>query len=348
MTGLLGLTSPLWPIRYKPLPDELLSSWLVRLAHGHGMKVQTFCNLLFGNQLQVWNRDIDRLAPPWLLDSLVLHTGTPPEMAFGTTLRVFEGIVAPKFKLSGIVQWVQSMKMYHRKREGFGLQYCPACLRCDPVPYFRKTWRLSLKTFCVTHQCRLLDVCPDCSAPVSFHRLDMGRPEAGVDLPLCTCHDCGCDLASAPIKPPEVIDEEGLEALQRLLMEIDALSIGNPSQLDPSALAVLRHLTVMMLSRKRGQHLLEYLTDRFGLTPPAIAPGNRPFIETQSNATRHTLLVMACWLLCSPQVRLIQAYEADAFRHNHLLRDFTDPPGWYAQVVASIDPHRMRPRARAC
>jgi len=33
--GFRGLTAPLWPIRYKPLPDELLSSWLVRLAHGH-------------------------------------------------------------------------------------------------------------------------------------------------------------------------------------------------------------------------------------------------------------------------------------------------------------------------
>ena len=69
-----GLTSPLWPIHYKPLPDELLSSWLVRLAHGHGLKVQTFCNLIFGNSQQVWNRDIDRLAPTWLLDQLSYRT----------------------------------------------------------------------------------------------------------------------------------------------------------------------------------------------------------------------------------------------------------------------------------
>jgi len=49
-----GVRTALWPIRYKPLPDELLSSWLVRLAHGHGLKVQTFCNLIFGNRRQVW------------------------------------------------------------------------------------------------------------------------------------------------------------------------------------------------------------------------------------------------------------------------------------------------------
>jgi hypothetical protein len=33
------LTQSLWPIRYKPFDDELLSCWLVRLAHGHGLKV---------------------------------------------------------------------------------------------------------------------------------------------------------------------------------------------------------------------------------------------------------------------------------------------------------------------
>jgi hypothetical protein len=310
------------------------------------MKVQTFCNLLFGNRLQVWNRDIDRLAPQWLLDALVLHTGTPPEQAFGTTLRVFEGILVPKFKLAGIVHWVQAMKMYHRKRQGFGLQYCPACLRADPVPYFRKTWRLSLKTFCVTHQCRLLDTCPDCSAPVSFHRLDMGRPEAEVGMPLCTCHVCGFDLATARTATPVAIDDEGFAALHALHVELDTMSVGRPGRLDQATLAVMRHLTVMMLSRKRGQHLLRYLVDLFGVNPPKIEPGNRPFVETQSNSTRHMLLVMACWLLCSPAERLMQAYRADAFRYNHLLRDFASPPGWYIQLVASIDQHRMPPRGR--
>ena len=109
MSGSRGYTTPLWPVRYKPLPDESLSCWLVRLAHGHGMKVQTFCNLIFGNRLQVWNRDIDRLAPAWLLDALALHTGTPAEVVWGTTLRVFEGWLYPCFRTSGHLAWVQKL-----------------------------------------------------------------------------------------------------------------------------------------------------------------------------------------------------------------------------------------------
>jgi hypothetical protein len=129
-----GFTSPLWPIRYKPFPDELLSCWLVRLAHGHGLKVQTFCNLMFGNRRQVWNRDIDRLAPAWLVDELILRTGTSPELAWGTTLHAYEGILYSKFQMSGTLRWILALKVYHRTRKGYGLQFCPACLAEDQVP----------------------------------------------------------------------------------------------------------------------------------------------------------------------------------------------------------------------
>ncbi len=141
-----GLTSPLWPIRYKPHPDELLASWLVRLARGHGLRVQTFCNLIFGNRLQVWNRDIDRLGPDWIVDSLSEHTATPIDVARGTTLRSYEGWLYPAFKVSGSLQWITSLQVFHRTRQGFGMQYCPQCLFEDADPYFRKAWRVAFIT----------------------------------------------------------------------------------------------------------------------------------------------------------------------------------------------------------
>jgi hypothetical protein len=345
--GLRGLTTPLWPIRYKPLPDELLSCWLVRLAHGHGMKVQTFCNLLFGNRLQVWNRDIDRLAPAWLLDALVLHTGTPFDVAYGTTLRVFEGLLYPKFRLSGHLPWIQNLQMYHRTRQGFGQQYCPACLASDEVPYFRKTWRLSLKTFCVTHHCQLLDRCQACGAAVSFHRMDMGRAELRPDAPLSACHACGFHLASAPREPPRVIDEEAFGALANIVDAVDAVATGGVSDLQAGTLAVLRHMTVMMLSKKRKLHLLEYMAGLFGEPTPEIAAGSRPTIEAQSLTTRHALLLWSTWLLCLPSQRLAQAWTSGAFRYNHLMRDFVAPPSWYVtHVVEYVQRHSLDDRSR--
>jgi hypothetical protein len=192
-----GFTSPLWPIRYKPFPDELLSCWLVRLAHGHGLKVQTFCNLMFGNRRQVWNRDIDRLAPAWLVDELILRTGTSPELAWGTTLRAYEGILYPKFRLSGTSRWILALKVYHRTRQGYGLQFCPACLAEDNIPYFRKRWRIALNTVCSKHGTMLFDRCPHCGAAVAFHRLDMAGVEAIDVAPLSYCHSCQFDLREA-------------------------------------------------------------------------------------------------------------------------------------------------------
>jgi hypothetical protein len=100
MSGLVGLNRQLWPIRYKPQPDELLSCWLIRLAHGHGLKVQTFSNLLFGHRRQVWNRDVDRLGPSWLIEELSHRTGTPMSAAKATCLRAYEGVLFQSFKLS--------------------------------------------------------------------------------------------------------------------------------------------------------------------------------------------------------------------------------------------------------
>ena len=202
MNGLRGFNSQLWPIRFKPLPDELLSSWLMRLSHGHGMKVQTFCNLIFGNRHQVWNRDIDRLAPTWLLDELIFRTGTPSNVAYGTTLKAFEGILYGSFKPAGTLQWIQTLKMYHRKRQGFGLQLCPYCIQEDEIPYFRKAWRITFNTICPTHRCMLIDRCPSCSLGIAFHRVETGLKKIDdLNWSLSSCHHCSYEIANCKPEP---------------------------------------------------------------------------------------------------------------------------------------------------
>ena len=64
-----------WPIHPQPLEDEILSSWLIRLAHANRFKVHDFYQLYFGRDKQIWTRDIDHLAPDWLIEGLSTHTG---------------------------------------------------------------------------------------------------------------------------------------------------------------------------------------------------------------------------------------------------------------------------------
>ncbi|WP_184711672.1 TniQ family protein [Comamonas odontotermitis] len=278
----------LWPIRYKPLPDELLSSWLVRLAHGHGMKVQTFCNLIFGNRRQVWNRDIDRLAPGWLVETLSVHTGTPIEIARKTTLQVFEGTLYPRFHPTGTLLWIQTMQMYHRQREGLGQQYCPGCLAEDVVPYFRKTWRVSLKTFCLRHACYLLDRCHVCGASVAFHRVDMAQG-ALPDVALSRCHQCGEDLGSGPQHAPRIWDEDAFAAMAKIIDALDAVAAGVQTPLNNSTLAVLRHLSAMLLGQRRKLNLRAYLSECFGVEEILIDRRKRATFEAQGIELRHTI-----------------------------------------------------------
>ncbi|MDQ3555642.1 MAG: TniQ family protein, partial [Gemmatimonadota bacterium] len=85
----LSLPGRLWPVHLKPLPDELLSSWLGRLAAAHGLKLHTFCTLAFGRRA-LWNRDLDRLAPPEVMEVLAERTATPPARVRETTLARYE------------------------------------------------------------------------------------------------------------------------------------------------------------------------------------------------------------------------------------------------------------------
>lgn len=183
-----NLSGELWPLHLKPLPDELLSSWLARLSRAHGLLLHTFCDIAWPRKA-IWNRDVDKLADKEIVRLLAQKTGTSYERAFATTLAAFEGYLYEKHNPYGSTPWLMPLGIYHRLRKRRGLQYCPACLTEDPDPYFRRHWRLAFVTVCVKHGLELLDCCVRCRSPVNFHRVK-------ADAPLSQCYRCKKDLAS--------------------------------------------------------------------------------------------------------------------------------------------------------
>jgi hypothetical protein len=333
-----GLTSPLWPIRYKPLPDELLSCWLVRLAHGHGLKVQTFCNLIFGNRRQVWNRDIDRLAPTWLVDELSRRTGTSPEMAWSTTLRTYEGLLYPKFRMSGALHWILALKMYHRKREGYGLQFCPACLTGDATPYFRKCWRVAFNTVCTRHGTMLLDRCPKCGAAIAVHRLDIANPDTIEIATMSYCHACGFDLRNALVRMPISYDAQA----SALLLDASKLFDAKPSrEWSLGRYAVMHQLCRTMTARYKHVRLREFVLDQVGIQDAPLTGGHISF-EMRSIDERHHLVQLTAWLLVDMELRITEAWRAHAVRYSVLLKDFAEPPDWYRRIAKQLCNWRAR------
>jgi hypothetical protein len=210
-TAFQGDQLSLWPIRPRPLPDELLSSWMIRLAHANGKKVQRFYRHWFGrDSLSMWTRDIDRLAPPELLRELAQRTGIPLQQLEATTIRSLIGLVFSELATGGLTSWLLTLGVFHRQRRRGGLMCCISCLREDETPYFRKAWRMSWVTACTRHNILLIDRCT-CGATLQPHRVDMReRSWLSDQVSLATCWSCGEDLRK--LKPARVAP--GVVALQ--------------------------------------------------------------------------------------------------------------------------------------
>ena len=171
------LSGALWPVRPKPLADEILSSWLVRVAAGHGMKLESFVAAVWPCR-SIWNRDIDRLGPEEVITEMALRTGTDPERARATALVSLESVVFEQLHLGGETSLVLPIGIYHRTRTLYGQQCCLQCLADGPITYYRRAWRLAFITVCTTHAVALVDRCPRCGAPIVFHRSELGSRSA--------------------------------------------------------------------------------------------------------------------------------------------------------------------------
>lgn len=200
----------LWPIHPQPLPDELLSSWMIRVARGNGFKVHSFYAAHFGRERQIWNRDIDHHAPAWLLDGLEAHTGVQRVRLETMTLRAFESVVFERFNETGNTRFLMPLSIFHRTRRAYGQQFCPLCLTEDKTPYLRRRWRLALEVVCAQHGVLLQDRCGSCGSPLVPHRADMHTtstfPQRNT---LRECGHCrGSVVAAAEQAPSETIDTQ--------------------------------------------------------------------------------------------------------------------------------------------
>lgn len=190
------MITPLWPVHPQILPGEILSSWMVRIAHANGLKPYTFYAHYLGRHRELWTRDIDHLAPDWLITALGDRTGASSESIRATTLRSYEGIAFERMTDVGATRWILSLGVYHRTRRAFGQQYCPVCLATDAVPYLRLRWRLALSVICTVHGVLLLDRCGKCGRPLAPHRADPARAGGRrAKAPIRYCGHCGGDLA---------------------------------------------------------------------------------------------------------------------------------------------------------
>lgn len=195
-----------WSIRLCALPDELLSSYLVRSAHAHGMHPMRFTSLYFPGA-QVWTRDIDLHVREPVLNAIARAANLPLGSLKSMTLTDLIPTRSGEHDTScGRAKWVTSVGMHGRSRTRFGLRYCEGCLRADNA--FLRPWRLTFTFACRAHHRMLEDRCYACGAPVVPHR---ARCLSSI------CHRCGTPLGGSSENLSSSVVDDALKVQDKFL-----------------------------------------------------------------------------------------------------------------------------------
>jgi hypothetical protein len=186
--------APRWAVPVSLLPDEVISSWLVRAALTQGCDPFVLTGEVWP-KWRVWSLDIDRSIPEERLKPLSLISGISPEaFQLATLYPIASRIQLGQLPEKAIWPWILALGARNTKRRS-GLQYCPVCLSEDTKPYYRLYWRFAWHTGCELHKCSLMDRCWNCNAPVEPHRLVAESEHEAV------CATCKADLRNAIAEP---------------------------------------------------------------------------------------------------------------------------------------------------
>lgn len=188
----------------KPFKDELLSSWLARLAYAHNTHPQTFINLYFGIAHRgEFKNNIDTTLSIKVLTQIQQKCKNKINV-FKLTLKTY----------AGHLQENDISIMSNRLLSS--VKFCPKCFKEDKIPYFRKKWNLAFSTACIKHNCFLYDGCPKCKTKIEVLKMYQDK------LSDVYCHSCGYNLKESNIRYISAKHADGVKAIKKLYRLLDS------------------------------------------------------------------------------------------------------------------------------
>lgn len=241
-----------WPVPVYPLPDEILSSWLVRAAFALGCEPMSLTSALWPSG-RTWTMDIDRYLVEERMQALSDSSGLSPDEITRMTLRHhLDGKVFLYGKGLALLPWLTTLGQKHLQHI-MGVQFCPECFRSS-TPYYRWQWRTAWFTRCSIHQCPLVASCPVCHTAVQYHRLSLGAPHIGV------CVSCGYDFREIEVQPPNP-DKMIFQTLATHICEKGVADWGSeqiPAIEWFALMRVMLHLIRKAARQRSSSHLLHF------------------------------------------------------------------------------------------
>lgn len=184
----------IFPGYIPPKNDELLSSWVFRIALAHKIKPFSFTKFYF-EETVFWTRDVDKFLYMDVINTLTQLTPLSKEDILKLHLISYQDVIFTGDLNPANTLGISTLGIHHRTRKTNGLLACPSCLGHDP--YYKKSWRLQTSLMCIKCNCLLIENCPSCRSPIIFHRLDIGKKNILFEDNLSLCWKCNFDLSKA-------------------------------------------------------------------------------------------------------------------------------------------------------
>lgn len=312
----------LWPVHPQPFDDELLSSWIIRLAHGNGFKAQTFTHGYFESGKNFWAADVDRTIDLSKSKVLIEKTGQTEARIASLSLRRFEGTVFESLFKTGHVNWLMPVGIRARAFQRSGLMICPACLKESKEAYLKNHWRMAWSTVCIVHQRLLFDQCPKCNSPIQPHLVDRKyRTRITSQTSLANCAKCGLDL-----KAWEAFQVASDEAIKRQKLWEFASTHGYIPNAESGSLHSLAYFSGLRII---AQFLLAEHPEKFSLE------GHSKLVERLTLGTRHTLFEQLWDLLIDWPERFIPYCNSRSAPYTKLVGARRVLPWWLHSVCRS-------------
>jgi TniQ len=328
----------LLPCRPKPLPDELFSSWLIRLASTYCMQFCDFLQML-GLAQHLHNSDIDRIASASLVRSVCKVTGTDPIVGRATLLTHLTSVVHnDKLRIDTPEwPWLIPIGRSHRSGAIAGFQFCPLCLSSSE-PYFRWQWRIAFVCCCPVHRVLLVDRCPECRA--SIHASAQGLwglrddPRMEYLIRMERCRSCRFDLRHALAV---VADDSLVQRQEALIRKLESAEKGTDA-VAADHFAVLRHIVSLIVGQNLGlERFRQVIADRSGLSRVDVPLPYEPdaeilHFEELAVRSRALALEAAIWLLEEWPTRFVDCARAAEVTYPALNRNAISVR-WFNEVV---------------
>lgn len=340
--SIFGLTPDVLPVRCDPFPDELLSSWLVRLAWLNAEKLHTFRRRLWRQPGSPWGLNLDACLSDTVLQRIAAMTLRSTQSLSNHLLTAYSGALFAGVDTKNLADSVLALRHRGTNVLGYAVQLCPECMREGPEPYFRRHWKVAYLVVCRRHRRLLLDACPNCGRQIAYHLADFGHRLLPARIPTSFCAFCqfpwrsasACDIAQAGV------DDEFCEWQANLHRALETGWLTTATSEPLFALSFFSGLRTLIrlvgANDERGTKLREQASADFGLLPLGVRhSSNSSLFSGLRIGDRLYLLRFVHWLLQSWPERFLAAATAAGLRFSYIdsYRRCSPMPYWLGSVL---------------